>query len=97
MTRCKHCKSTNVEVAMWVNPNTLEVGDGFGTHNEPDAVFCNDCEGLIHAGTDMEEYCNELEEVPPEVAPDPYGHRKPKTAEQAAAATAKRAGRDGCG
>ena len=41
---CGVCGSTNVDMAMWVNPNTREIGDDFGSFNESDAVFCNDCE-----------------------------------------------------
>jgi hypothetical protein len=41
--RCTVCKGTNVEMAMWVNPNTNEVGGDFGTFNYGDNTFCNDC------------------------------------------------------
>lgn len=41
---CSKCDSDDVEHAMWVNPNTETVGDTFGTWNEDDASFCNNCE-----------------------------------------------------
>lgn len=42
--RCSSCKSTNVEHVMWVCPNSDEVGEVFGTWNQQDTSFCNDCE-----------------------------------------------------
>jgi hypothetical protein len=41
--RCRECHSTDVEHTMWVNPNTEEVGEIFGTWNQQDSSFCNDC------------------------------------------------------
>ncbi len=44
MVRCTVCKGTNVEYAVWQNPNTGEVGDTFGSWNAGDNTFCRDCD-----------------------------------------------------
>lgn len=51
---CSRCKGDNVEVAKWVNPNTLEINHGFSVY---DAIIdedtgctlshCNDCDELV--------------------------------------------------
>jgi len=41
---CRECGSENVSHAMWVNPNTDKVGECFGTWNNQDTSFCEDCE-----------------------------------------------------
>lgn len=41
---CSVCGGANVEHAFWVDPNTDDVSDVFGTWNEEDAVFCHDCD-----------------------------------------------------
>lgn len=41
---CQNCGSDNVEVAMWVNPNTNAVGDVFGSWGEDDSSYCNNCQ-----------------------------------------------------
>ena len=40
---CTNCGSGDVHVAMWVDPNTLEVFDDFGSWGEQDSQFCNNC------------------------------------------------------
>lgn len=42
--RCKECHSRDVEHTMWVNVNTDEIGEVYGTWNQLDTSFCNDCE-----------------------------------------------------
>jgi hypothetical protein len=40
--RCTVCKSENVQIRQWVNPNTNEVDNSNGLENED--CFCQDCE-----------------------------------------------------
>lgn len=40
---CKTCHGFNVQHAHWVRVNTNEVMDVFGTWNQPDAAYCEDC------------------------------------------------------
>jgi len=40
---CKTCKGFNVQHAHWVRVNTNEVMDVFGSWNEHDAAYCEDC------------------------------------------------------
>ena len=42
--RCKACGSTDVQIATWVNPNTKAIFDDFGSWDELDTKWCNDCE-----------------------------------------------------
>ncbi|MFW6247126.1 MAG: hypothetical protein ACOC22_03090, partial [bacterium] len=39
---CSECGSTNVDVKMWVNPNTKHIGDD--AILDEDDVWCNDCQ-----------------------------------------------------
>lgn len=43
MYRCKECNGTNVDHAHWVNLNTEEVGEVFGSWCYGDNQYCNDC------------------------------------------------------
>ena len=43
-TYCKVCGGTNVQYAAWVNPNTNEVLECFGTPNYGDNTYCVDCD-----------------------------------------------------
>jgi len=43
--RCGACGSAEVQHAFWVDPNTMEVGDEFGTWNYDDNAWCGKCEG----------------------------------------------------
>lgn len=50
---CARCKGTNVQHAMWVNPNTDEVFDEFGSWCAGDNSWCEDCEAHTDlVGTD---------------------------------------------
>jgi hypothetical protein len=40
---CKTCHRFNVQHVHWVRVNTDEVMDVFGTWNQPDAAYCEDC------------------------------------------------------
>ena len=40
---CAECGSPNVQIKMWVNPNTNEIGDGV-SDGESDDNWCCDCE-----------------------------------------------------
>lgn len=40
---CKTCHRFNVQHAHWVRVNTNEVMDVFGTWNQPDTAYCEDC------------------------------------------------------
>ena len=42
--RCAECKGTNIQVAMWVNPNTYEVHGDYGSWGNYDTHWCEDCE-----------------------------------------------------
>lgn len=42
MYRCKYCGSANVQHAMWVNLNSNNILEPYGTWNE--AAFCADCQ-----------------------------------------------------
>ncbi len=44
MIVCETCGSKNVQVAMWVRPNTMEIVDDFGSWKEPDTKWCDKCE-----------------------------------------------------
>lgn len=55
---CARCGSLDVDYAVW-----RRTGEVFGTFNQPDTVFCNDCEGgedgnnrLISKGADPEAF-----------------------------------------
>jgi hypothetical protein len=41
---CSKCGGTNVQLAAWVNPNTEEVFDDYGSWNHQDTKWCGDCE-----------------------------------------------------
>lgn len=41
---CTKCGGTNVQCAMWINPNTKEIHDDFGSWDETDTKFCEDCQ-----------------------------------------------------
>jgi len=41
---CAVCGSTNIEYAVWHNPNTGVVGELFGSWNNGDNSFCADCD-----------------------------------------------------
>lgn len=66
---CRECGSANVRHAMWVNYNTEEVGDVFGSWNEDDAAACVDCDspGCIISRDDpeFEEWARENGVLPP--------------------------------
>jgi hypothetical protein len=42
---CDNCDGTDVEQMHWVNVNTKEVGDTIS--DEPDNMWCNDCQAHI--------------------------------------------------
>ena len=44
MIYCNDCKGTNVQCAMWVNPNTHKVFDDFGEWNYQGSTWCDDCQ-----------------------------------------------------
>ena len=41
---CAVCGSTNIEYAVWHNPNTGTIGELFGSWNAGDNTFCADCD-----------------------------------------------------
>lgn len=41
---CTKCGGTNVQVAMWVRPNTEEILEDFGSWEETDTKYCEDCD-----------------------------------------------------
>ncbi len=44
---CSRCGGTNVQIAMWVRTNTEEVLDDFGSFDETDTKWCEDCEAHV--------------------------------------------------
>ena len=44
---CCKCGGTNVQMAKWVNPNTGEVFGDFGSYDETDTKWCNDCDDNV--------------------------------------------------
>lgn len=46
--RCVECKSTTgLQVAMWVDPNTSEVFDDYGSWGSYDTKYCAKCQGHV--------------------------------------------------
>jgi hypothetical protein len=45
--RCELCKGDNVSAVMWVNPNTAETENDFGSWKEEDTKYCNDCDDHV--------------------------------------------------
>jgi hypothetical protein len=41
---CSKCGGTNVQLVAWVDPNTNEVFDDYGSWNSIDTKFCADCD-----------------------------------------------------
>lgn len=41
---CSECGSNDVEIKMWVNPNTDEIGDECNTSLEEEDCWCKNCE-----------------------------------------------------
>ena len=41
---CAECKSPNVHLMAWVDPNTKEVIDDVGPWQNKDYNYCNECE-----------------------------------------------------
>ena len=41
--RCRDCNGTDVKVVAWTYPNTGEIDEDFGSWNQEDTKFCNDC------------------------------------------------------
>lgn len=60
MLRCTECKGTNVQVAMWVRPNTRQILDDFGSFDHTDTKWCDDCQDHVL----LEEF------EPPEITPE---------------------------
>lgn len=56
---CSVCGSASVEHAFWVDPNTEEVTEEFGTWNYDDTVHCHDC-GENHSIIDPDEFRQKL-------------------------------------
>lgn len=46
--RCGACGGTHIQIAMWVRPNTSEVLDDFGSPDQVDTTWCEDCQA--HTG-----------------------------------------------
>lgn len=41
---CSNCGGTNVETVCWVDPNTDQVHEDYGTWNHQDTTWCGDCD-----------------------------------------------------
>lgn len=44
VTRCCKCKGLTVQCAVWIDPNTGETGEDFGSWDSTDTKFCADCD-----------------------------------------------------
>lgn len=44
MIRCTVCKGTAVQIPVWINPNTHEIHDDFGSFNQEEARWCETCQ-----------------------------------------------------
>lgn len=51
-TTCKKCGGTNVQVAIWIRPNSGEILDDFGSPDSYDTTWCEDCDD--HTGVTWE-------------------------------------------
>lgn len=50
---CSLCGSDEVQHAFWVNPNTDEVFDEFGTWNHPGSAYCTGCDRGTDEGVQL--------------------------------------------
>jgi len=41
--RCSHCNGTNVQIAVWMDPNTKRVLDLYGYDEMPEGMRSRDC------------------------------------------------------
>lgn len=41
---CANCGGSNVQVVAWLDPNTEEAGEYFGSWDETDTKYCADCD-----------------------------------------------------
>lgn len=57
---CDQCGSANVEILMWVNPNTHEIGDD--SIEEREGNWCKECEENVELVPE-EEYEPDIEEL----------------------------------
>lgn len=60
---CENCGSTDVEMKMWVNPNTSEIGDDCSSRKEAGDCFCNECQDNTRLLT-LPELWERFEDVP---------------------------------
>lgn len=72
---CSKCGGTGVEYAAWIDANTGDVNDHFGSWNAGDNTFCRDCNentNLIFKGSEPEEFAEARAKVgPPPEPPKP--------------------------
>ena len=48
---CPNCSSENVEIAVWINPNTMELSE---TEIESIEAYCNDCDSYVSSLVEVE-------------------------------------------
>jgi len=54
---CKECGGNNVEIAAWVDPNDYEYIEDFGSWDNGDNTWCEDCKAhneLVELQTEKE-------------------------------------------
>lgn len=56
---CAKCSSANIQVHMWVNPNTMEADDYVSDAGCPETQWCHDCDE--HCTIETREKKNEKE------------------------------------
>jgi hypothetical protein len=81
---CAKCGSTDVEHAHWVNPNTGVATEPFGSWNQEDARWCNDC----HDHCELVDRSGTTADEPAAVASPSAVNTEPTTASILAAADA---------
>lgn len=60
---CEECGSTDVEMKMWVNPNTEEIGGDCSSRKEEEDCWCKECEDHVKLLT-LPELWNKFADVP---------------------------------
>ncbi len=60
---CTDCGSDEVEVIMWVNPNTYEIGEDYNCPPEVEDCWCKNCEEHVQLKT-LKELWDDFSDVP---------------------------------
>lgn len=60
---CSVCGSLNIEIKMWINPNTKEIGDKCSDISEEEDCWCKSCEKHIELLT-LSQLWEKLGDIP---------------------------------